>query len=417
MKLKRLAALDQATSCPASLLPPELWIYILRFFKRRETRHSRCQLYHVALVSSFFYDITVPLLYSHLILFTYSRSAILSSRHSVPSFPNPTATPAIVAIRAIANRSSLQPAVKSIQLVGHIDTVVLSRRMSARTSDIIEADELRNTLVSTLPLLTSLRSVALNAISLTSELSAALFHLPQLIKLVLVDCRAPIPPISIFRERPNENKLVHVELSFGSWTDTQTELEFISAFLYGPNLRTLVTDQSQVLTSLLHHQIRSKLSHLGLHRFGEKDAGLVAEFLGSQRCSDLKILDLEDCEFPQWVESSTVFPVFNLLQTFIGPPQIAHLFLSSESNVEEVTFRSSNIGESEVGPDLTHLAWVGGVRSLEIQLPRKQFIDGAVWAMFRDSFRALRVLRIHHNVAVESLQVCIPSNPPWSIQP
>ncbi|KIJ25204.1 hypothetical protein M422DRAFT_273874 [Sphaerobolus stellatus SS14] len=316
----------------------------------------------------------------------------------------PNTLPAITAITTLTKHPRLHSTVKALQLIGHIDTVVLSRRMTGRTSDIVEADEVRDRLISTLPRLCSLRSITLNAISLTSGLCTTLFYLPQLEHLALVDCRAPIPPTSIFRDRPHETKLVHVEMSFGSWTDTHTELELISAFAYGPKLQTLTTDQSQVLTSLLNHEVRSKLSHVHLHRLGEKDAGLVMEFLRSQRCSELNVLDVEDCEFPEWIESGVALPTFPHLRTYIGSPKLASLFMSSASTLQHVSLRNATILDDDVAASLAYLASTERLQSLDLQIPSQQFIDGTIWNTFKGASSTLRELRIHHNTPVESLQ-------------
>ncbi|KAF8523224.1 hypothetical protein JB92DRAFT_1619935 [Gautieria morchelliformis] len=395
---------EKRSECPALVLPTELWIYILQYFSRCASPSARRQLYYISLVSSSFHTVALPLLYSHLTLSAYIPLAIRS--HCALRTPM-VKIPAVTTLRTLASRPDLHNVVKSVQFLGHIDTVVLSRRTSARTSDILEANGIRDLFVSTLPLLTSLNSISFSAVALTSKLCNALFFLPRLEQLSLKDCRAPVPASAIFCGRPGEIKLKHVELVFGAWTDTAVEVGLLSTFVYGPDLTTLTTDQPRVLASLLTREFTTKLRRLELRRFREEDGSLVREFLSNERCSALKALVLDDCAFSRdFRDADHSFPSFPELQMYSGPHELAHRFFATQVSLQHIKLSATSANDDHGGVwDLNRLATLGRtLLSLDIQLYHELYLIHSIWVVVGRLFPMLRVLRIEHNVPPKLFQ-------------
>ncbi|KAF8580118.1 hypothetical protein K439DRAFT_1662906 [Ramaria rubella] len=317
--------------------------------------------------------------------------------------------PAVNALRTLAYRPALHVAVKFIRVLGHIDTVILSRRTSARASDIIDASNLRDLLVSTLPSLVSLHSITFNAVALTSQLCDALFYLPQLEQLDLTDCRAPAAACSIFSTYPSDNKLKHVGLIFGSWTDTLAEVAFMSAFTYGPNLQTLITDQPRILGRLLCYTVTTKLCRLELRQLHDEDARLVKKFLAHERCNALEALVLQDCKFSRgtWDETVTL-PRLPELRTYFGSPELASRFILTGSNIQHMKLSVAIPAEEQTGtPKLERLAISSTVQSLDLQLTQESLCSDHIWSTLSDVHSTLQTLRIEHNIPPEAFQVYV----------
>ncbi|GJJ13260.1 hypothetical protein Clacol_007511 [Clathrus columnatus] len=351
--------------CVVSVLPTELWLHILEYLSVRE-------LSRIIRVSRFFHNLALPLCYSDL---------------TIP-IPKPSSS---TIFEVISRYPFLQNAIKSIELSGGIDTVVLCRRTLTRTSALLETSAIRNRFISCLPLLTSLQALHLITITLIPNLCHALIDLPQLERLVLEDCRGPIPSINVFADHPTKNRLKHVELKILSWKPLSSDLDILAPFFYSSDLQVLVTNQPHLLDLILARDLPSKPFHLSLYDVGENDLPPILRLFGHPKCSLLKGLTIKKrSDIYNGLNTKPTFQKPRLLEFFDGDAQLATLFIDQHSKIREL--RLSEFCNLRL--DLFRLVGKSYMTKLVLTLKDASIINYKLWDSLEESFCNLTILKL-----------------------